>query len=303
MHIGAIKNVLEMSRAANVHVSDAIKRALFWQDLYSCLFVGTTRLVSHRDYEEFTSETFLSLNQGYSIPPGFEKIASSFPAEFVEVLIDLNALCHHVDLRCAPGHLPLHECPIDNFQYNIESRLVDLLSHDRASGQEDFILQACIFACFLIAYQLSTGIWEGCFIPEYCATQVMSLLRKTKDDRRWEHHDFKDLLLWLLFVSGALAKRNRIRLRARNMIHGGCRGFLEITDGRWESMDELLQKFVWSSHSMEKRTRQFWHEIHSPRQDINRSKDEEPILMHPTCIQLRIRQSEQIAGKSIVGAA
>ena len=292
-----------MVKAANIQVSDAIRRALFWQDLYSCLFIGTTRLVSHRDYEEFTGEICLSSSPGFFLPLGFQGIVSVFPAEFLEILIDLNALCCHVDLRCAPGSLPLHECPIDNLQYNIESRLVDQLSHDRASSKEDWILQACIFACFLVAYQLSTGIWEGCFIPEYCATQVMSLLERAEGDGRWEQDAFGDLLLWLLFVCGALAKRSHVRMRARKMIRKCGSELSNKKYGEREPWKAICQNFIWSSHSMEEKCRQFSHEIHSQEDGIIQTKDEEATILHPSCIQLRIRQSGKSAGNPIVGAA
>ncbi|KAF1971725.1 hypothetical protein BU23DRAFT_170683 [Bimuria novae-zelandiae CBS 107.79] len=279
-HIGAVKRVLELTEASNVKVSDAIRRALFWQDLYSCLFVGTTRLFSHRDYEQFNFERLPSSTPGYIIPPGFERIMDGFPDAYLEVVLELNALCTLVDLRCTPGGLPIIEYPIDNFQYCIESRLVDLLSQNKASGAEDFILQACIFACFLVTYKLSTGIWEGCFIPEYCAAQIMSLLDKAKGDIRLEKGGFKKVLLWLLFVSGALAKRSRVRLRAVKMIRDGCRDLLDGMHDDWDSLSGICRTFIWSSHSMERKSWRFWQEVHSPWQGIGRLVEEQPIAMH-----------------------
>ncbi|OAG05726.1 uncharacterized protein CC84DRAFT_732716 [Paraphaeosphaeria sporulosa] len=279
-HLSAIKNVVELTNASNVSISDAIRRALFWQDLYSCLFVGTTRLLSHRDYEETSRETLPSSAAGSFVSPGFENIISDFPGEFAEIMGDLNALCTLVDTRCSPGDLPLRECPIDNFQYYIESRLVDLLSQNRFSGTEDHFLQACIYASFFVTYNLSTGIWEGCFIPEWCATQVMTLLTKTRSDPRWKEERYENLLLWLLFVSGAMAKRNRIRSRAINMVHG-C--FHDLLDGLYDDWDQLLKvmkTFVWSSHSMEQKVWQFWQDLHSPQPGIGRF-EEEIGTMHP----------------------
>ncbi|KAF2446178.1 hypothetical protein P171DRAFT_253923 [Karstenula rhodostoma CBS 690.94] len=273
-HLSAVKNVMELTKTSNVPISDAIRRALFWQDLYSCLFVGTTRLLSHRDYEEVSRETFPSSAPGSFVPLGFAGVISDFPEEFVEIIVDLNALCTLVDIRCSPGALPLQECPIDNFQYRIESRLVDLLSQNRGSNNEDHLFQACIFASFFVTYNLSTGIWEGCFIPEWCATQVMTLLTKTQSDPRWKKDRYKNLLMWLLFVSGAMAKRNKVRSRAIKMIWTRCHDLLGAFSDDWNQLLEVLKTFIWSSHSMEQKVWRFWQELHSPQLGIGRFEEE-----------------------------
>lgn len=252
---------MALTKASNVSVSDAIKRALFWQDLYSCLFVGTTRLLSHRDYEEFSCERFPSAVLGCSLPKGFERIASRFPAEFLEVILDLSALCTMVDLHCGPGRLPIQEYPIDNFQYCIESRLVDLLDQNRKSGAEDVLLQTCIFVAFLVTYNLSTGIWEGCFIPNYCASKVMTLLERTRDDPRWKLDGYKNLLLWILSLIGAMANRSPIRPRAIKMIRFEYDDLLNGMYDDWDRLFEILKTFVWSTHSMEVKIWRFWQEL------------------------------------------
>ncbi|KAJ4303030.1 hypothetical protein N0V90_001921 [Kalmusia sp. IMI 367209] len=273
------KNVLKLTESAHIPVSSTIRRALFWQDLYSCLFVGTLRLLSHHDYEEFTCEKVDSSAPGYYVPSGFERVKTDFPVDFIDIVRDLNALCAAVDKRCTRGGLPIKEYPIDNFQYSIESRLVDLLSQNRSSGAEDYILQACIFAIFLCTYKLSTGIWEGCFIPEYCATQIISLLSKTKGDPRWKQREFKELLLWLLFVSGAMANRNRVRSRAIKTIRSDCYDLLKRMHDEWDTLEHVLRTFIWSNLAMEQNLWQFWQEMHSP-QKVN-SRMDEKIPMHP----------------------
>lgn len=282
MHLGAMKNVLDQTATHNnVEVPDAMRKALFWQDLYSCLFVGTTRLLSHHQYEEYNCESFFSSAPGYFVPRGFTKVISKFPDDFVKILMDLNVLCTIVDMRNPLGEIQIDERPIDNFQYCIESRLVDLISHNRNSGSEDSILQACTFAFFLITYKLSTGIWEGCFISEYCATQIRTLLSKTKNDPRWDAHGFKELHLWLLFISGALAKRKQVRLRAARMIQNDCYGLLSGIIDDWNSLERLCKSFVWSSHSMDQKLWQFWQETRSPQERIIRLEEEETFVMHP----------------------
>jgi hypothetical protein len=279
-HLSAVKKVVDLTKASKVSIPDPIRRALFWQDLYSCLFVGTTRLLSHRDYEEISRETLPSSVPGSFVPLGFKAIISDLPGGFVEVISDLNALCTLVDTRCTPGGIPLQECPIDNFQYHVESRLVDLLSQNRGSEREDHVLQACMLATFLVTYNLSTGIWEGCFIPEWCATQITTLLVKTRNDLRWKRDSYKNLLLWLLFVSGAMAKRSRLRSRVIEVIKTYCHDLVGGLYDNWDRLLGILKTFVWSSHAMEEKIRQFWQELNSP-QPQNGRFEEEIVAMHP----------------------
>jgi len=269
-----------MAKASKVAISDSIRRALFWQDLYSCLFVGTTRLLSHKDYEKFSHDNDLDFAPRSSVPSGFEKLISNFDEEFGSILSALNALCGVVDTRCTPGGSPIKEHPIDNSQYCIESRLIDLLSHVRSLAVEDNIYEACIFACFLSTYKLSTGIWEGCFIPEYCSTQILSLLSRTREDPRWKEDGYKELLVWLLFTSGSLAQRHRIQKRAFKLISETFFSVLQGIHDDWDALEDVLKGFIWSSHAMEQKTWQFWQEMHSPRK-LSYSLDDESVRMHP----------------------
>lgn len=282
MHLDAIKTVLDLTTARKCQFSDTIKRALFWQDLYSCLFVGTTRLLSHRDYEKFSRETISAPAPDSLVPLGFEKLASDFPDEFIDVVRDLNSLCTLVDSRYVSELDTIEQHPIDNLQYCIESRLVDLLSKNRISNAEDLILQACVFASFLVTYKLSTGIWEGCFIPEYCATQVMVLLTKAENDLRWEKEAFQKLSIWLLLVSGSLAQRSRIQSRAISLLQDGCRGHQNITLESWDSLVAVCRDLIWSNCSMEQSTWRFWQKVYSLKQQVGELQYGETVSMHPT---------------------
>lgn len=278
-HLGAVKSVVELTKALNVPVSDAIRRAIIWQDLYSCLFVGTTRVLSHRDYEEIRPEALSTPAPVSLVPLGLDNLISCLPREFTEVMIDLNALCNLIDTRCGRQGLSLEGFPIDTFQYSLESRLVDLLSQDRRSGNDDPLLQVCIFASFFVTYTLSTGIWEGCFIPDWCATQVMIRLEDMHSDSRWRKNHYKNLLLWLLFVSGTMLKRDRIRMQAMKMIRNCYGNFLDGSYDDWDQLRDTLSTYIWSSHSMEPKVRRFWQELHS-RQPRTGYFEENINIMH-----------------------
>jgi hypothetical protein len=230
------------------------------QDLHSCLFVGTTRLLTHKDYPEFCWTRDPNRPGAYVIPAGFDAISRTSSAKFRALLEDLNALCSLVDAECGPGGILIEKLAIDNGQAWIESRLINLLHESRHSGEENSLYNACIFACFLITYKLSTGIWEGCFIPEYCASQILGLVShaiNTSSDKT----DPK-LILWLLFVGGALAKRSRTKLRASVLILSLYREKIEQLHHGWWEVKETLKSFIWSEHTMELKALRFWHELH-----------------------------------------
>jgi len=230
------------------------------QDLHSCLFVGTTRLLSHKNYPEFCWTRDPDRPGAYVVPTGFDTISGTTSSKFRTLLEDLNALCSLVDAKCGSAGISIEKLAIDNGQAWIESRLINLLHESRHSGKENSLYDACIFVCFLITYKLSTGIWEGCFIPEYCASQVLGLVSHAMNISS-DKADPK-LILWLLFVSGALAKRGRTKLRASVLILNLYREKFEQSQHDWRQVKETLKSFIWSKHTMDLKALRFWHELH-----------------------------------------
>ncbi|RYY16366.1 MAG: hypothetical protein EON55_04540, partial [Alphaproteobacteria bacterium] len=49
-HIQGVHTMMKLYKERNVALIDEVQRALFWQDLLSCLMAGTRRLLSHRDF-------------------------------------------------------------------------------------------------------------------------------------------------------------------------------------------------------------------------------------------------------------
>lgn len=151
--------------------------------------------------------------------------------------------------------------PVDNSQAYLETRLVDLLSESSgASICADPIYEACIFAAFLCTYKLSTGIWEGHFVPEFCVSQVLRLITESAHDPRWNLAP--GLLLWLLFVSGGLTERKDVRSRAACWIRTVSGVYVERLLQDWELLKDDLKKFVWSERAMERKVFRVWEELH-----------------------------------------
>jgi hypothetical protein len=224
------------------------------------LFIGTPRLLAQEGYVEFSSDQKLSEYPGYSVPTGFQLIVPTIPLGLGDVLAELNALCHILDDAGGSHDALLNDhFRFENFQYCIQSRSIDLWSETKSSGIQDPIYEACIFTTFLCAYMLSVGIWEGCFIPDYCAIRVLDLIMQAQNDPRLRH--WRELLLWLLVVTGALTRRTVVRAKALMMIRTSFQDVLYGLYEDWEQLAATLKTFVWSNYAMERDVRWFWEEL------------------------------------------
>jgi hypothetical protein len=150
--------------------------------------------------------------------------------------------------------------PINNAQANLESRVVDLLSASRSrSSSNDILYQACLYATYLCTYKLSTGIWEGQFVPEICASRILECVAAFVCEEQLGPG--ANLLFWLLFVSGGMTERHDIRLRAiglmRHRYLEPCRKLLQT----WERVTQELKAFIWCRAAMDARLFRMWAQL------------------------------------------
>lgn len=223
------------------------------------MFFDSPRLLPHEEYTESNDKLDLTLAPGHSVPVGFHSVVEAWHPGYGDILKDVNALCYILDSHSRTGKPPFKNFPIEHFQYGIESRLVNLLDQLRRSVSVDPIYEACIFATFLCTYKIFVGVWDGCFIPDYCASQILGLISQAKDDPRWQQ--WRGLLLWMLFVAGILALKRTVKARAAVTVQDL---FQEQLNGMYESAEQLranLKMFIWSSHAMERESEQFWEEL------------------------------------------
>lgn len=291
MHIRAVDSILKMNRKNNTVVPNAMKRALFWQDLFSCLFAGTMRFFSHKDFPELRHDRSRSpvVLTKHEIP-GFIIFNDYFRPDFTTVLEDLNALCAEVDYCYHIGEPPIAKIEIDNAQAWIESRLIDLLSNKPAVSAEDTIYEASILAAFLSTYKLSTVIWQGCFIPEYVAGRIVGLLSRLSNISHWDTES--ELLTWLLFIGGGLAVRADTRSYCAKLILGPFDQKIGHLHQSWESTKMVLRKFPWSKYIIEPRAFSFWAEVHSEASGFLPHPLRKKSLGHENSASIQIRQVE-----------
>ncbi|KAF2728933.1 hypothetical protein EJ04DRAFT_476485 [Polyplosphaeria fusca] len=268
VQLRAVDEVAKYWRSSKRAHCDLINRALFWQDLMSCVILDTPRFLSYDIFLEFipTRDNCPMVPESHVLRPGLLELTDWLPIKMITLLEDLNALCDLVDTRCTGEDLPVKKMQIDNGQGWLESRLGDCLSELRASGQHNPIYEACIYAAYLSTYKLSTSIWEGILMPEFCASQILRLLQTAGSAARFE--PLSDLVTWLLFAGGTFAANQRTKLAFTRAILGKYRVATERCVASWDALKETLTRFVWCSHVMERPVLRFWDGMH-PENPLN----------------------------------
>ncbi|RMZ71748.1 N-ethylmaleimide reductase [Pyrenophora seminiperda CCB06] len=260
LHLRAMQTMMDLlqAEAEKVELIKQVQRAMFWQDLLSCLIVGTPRLLSHQDYEEWRHPEHLGRPHRLAAPRGFASILNTSPAEFALILQDLRLLCAtHDGCVAKSGKAP----PLDNSQANLESRLVNLLCESRNTAScANPLYEACIFAAYLCTYKLSVGIWNGSFVPELCVDRLLSRLMDAVHDRRCASSP--SLVLWLLFVVGGLTERQSKKIHVKLLLETVFSAQLSLLHQEWGTLKTCLENFIWSEHMMETKIKCFWEQMH-----------------------------------------
>jgi hypothetical protein len=228
------------------------------QDLYGSLLVGTSRILSHEQFPEWCWKQ-IAHTPFHVVPKGFQQLQYRLPATFLDVLADLNAVCGLIDDERMNGRSALYELKIDDAQAWIESRLTNLIAEWRHVGIGDPLYEASLLITFYCTYNLSTAIWEGCYVTHWCSRKALRILSNTTN---WNVcSGSPELLLWLLFAIGALAKKRETRLQASLLILSTYRESLRELHEDWFCLKDILKKFIWSEHTMESKYYEFWTEI------------------------------------------
>ncbi|KAF1994212.1 hypothetical protein P154DRAFT_527224 [Amniculicola lignicola CBS 123094] len=260
VHVEGVQGAIQLGAGTNILICPGINRALFWQDLLGSILVGTARSLSYEFLSRVEWTRDPTRAKTYEVPVGFSSVTGLLSSKFLAVLEDVNAVCTQLDARCLPNDFPINKIEIDSEQAWIECRLVTLLSHWKKLRVVDPVYEACIFATYLCTYKLSTTIWNGSYVPAFCAAQLLRILQRPRDFSRWEDHP--ELLLWLLYVGGAFADNWRTQLKFSTLALNLYRDVVEDLHRDWHLTRETMMTFVWSQHAMERKVREFWDELH-----------------------------------------
>ncbi|KAJ5125678.1 N-ethylmaleimide reductase [Penicillium atrosanguineum] len=126
LHMGAIRQLLDICRRKSVYLSDGIKRAIFWSDLNASVMTGSTRVVDHTTFSELQWKRDPFAPSFFTLPPGFRPQSHLLGEDFVEVLKDVFALQCIRDSAFFGQEDVITMTHIDNHQASIQSRLSHL---------------------------------------------------------------------------------------------------------------------------------------------------------------------------------
>ncbi|KAL4861338.1 hypothetical protein BDV12DRAFT_69636 [Aspergillus spectabilis] len=251
LHMGAVKQLLEMCQAQGVYLTGGIKRAIFWQDLNSSILAGSRRIYDHTTFSElqWTRDPFLP--NFFRLPPGFQTRSYLLAKELIEVLEDLHALQCIRDVPYYSKADVMLMTQINNHTASIQSRFMSL---PRISP-----VQECVhLAAYNCSVMLCCKVWCELVIPSHISTQLLHNLQKTIADPIWDSHP--ELLLWLLYIGGAFAPPGTIRLGYIGLLRSNNATRFESSYQSWPKLLEILKLFIWSEKAFLVAVRGFWEE-------------------------------------------
>ncbi|RMJ07676.1 hypothetical protein BHE90_001100 [Fusarium euwallaceae] len=254
LHMGAIRQLLDVCTAKGVYLSDGIKRAIFWQDLNSSVMTGSKRVVDHTTFSElhWTRDPFSP--NFFILPSGFQAISHLLDQEFIEVLKDVHAMkCIRDNSRIGKGDV-VAMTRIDNHQASIQSRLASLQSSSPIS-------ECCRLAAYLCSTSLRCKIWPASTIPSHLSSRLLYKLQEVIDDPVWD--GCPDFLAWMLHVGGAFALPGAIRSGYLVLLRLNNKTRVRGMHSSWPELFEILKQFIWSDIAFTSPVKTFWEESSS----------------------------------------
>ncbi|KIW18512.1 hypothetical protein PV08_02800 [Exophiala spinifera] len=252
IHLKAIYQLLQSSRVGQVYLTDGIKRAIFWQDLYAHILTASERIVTHElrwERDIFPSDIFV-------LSPGFQRKAHLFPEEFLEVLVDIHAMQSCRDSSFFAYEDTVSMMRVDNQQASVQSKLANL-------PNMPYVVECSRWAAYLAASMLCCKVWRLSVMPPLISSQLLQKLQQEHDESDWYGHS--DLLSWMLYIGGAFAPRGPTRTGYIKLLQKQAEfssEFMHLSLS-WSDLVQDLRQFVWSEKAFSTQVRSFWDEVQS----------------------------------------
>ncbi|KAK8047551.1 hypothetical protein PG996_015615 [Apiospora saccharicola] len=125
LHLGAVRQLLDLCEKESIPLTGGIKRAVFWQDLNAAILLGSSRIVDHTTFSELRWTRDALPADFFAIPVGFQARSHLFPLELLEVLKDVRALQWVRDRPIYSRTNPFEMARINDQIASIQSRLWD----------------------------------------------------------------------------------------------------------------------------------------------------------------------------------
>ncbi|KAI9164011.1 Serine/threonine-protein phosphatase 6 regulatory ankyrin repeat subunit C [Paramyrothecium foliicola] len=254
MHLNAIKQLLAVSRTHGIHLTDQIKRAIFWQDLNSSTMTGSYRIVDHTTFAELQWKRDPFTPSDYVLPPGFRKISHLLTQDLVEILEDINSLGCIRDMAYHGSDDVLSMARIDNQQASIQSRLAELVPTSGA-------MECIRLGAYLSSTTLRCKMWPASIVPSHLSVQLLAKLQTERENPVWDMH--ANILVWLLCIGGAFAPVGTTRIDFINEFLSGWGPSSRLIFRSWPELLVVLKQFIWSDKAFASSAKKFWEEAAS----------------------------------------
>uniref|UniRef100_A0A8H7K2J7 Transcription factor domain-containing protein n=1 Tax=Bionectria ochroleuca TaxID=29856 RepID=A0A8H7K2J7_BIOOC len=256
LHMNAIQHLLGVCQSQGIHLTDAIKRAIFWQDLNSSVMTGSKRIVNHETFTELRWRRDPFAPNDFVLQPGFQRVLQHLNPEFIEILEDIHSLQNVRDSTYFESEDIMSMAQIDNHQASIQSRLVSIPS---TSG----FLECCNIAAYLCSTMLRCKIWRASVFPSQLSLKLLQKLQQESVNSIWDSHP--DLLLWLIYIGGAFAPSGDVREQYLMLLNLHRASRFENRYDEWPEILTIMKQFIWSDKAFLSQVRGFWEEVYQTR--------------------------------------
>ncbi|KAH9904174.1 hypothetical protein F4778DRAFT_734284 [Xylariomycetidae sp. FL2044] len=253
LHMDAIRQLLGICETQNIHLTDGIKRAIFWQDLNSSVATGSRRIVDHQTFSELRWWRDPFTPSAFVLPAGFRRARTPddlLTADFVELLEDVHALqCVREGGRFPAEEFALSMARLDNQQASIQSRLASL------PGGRSAFLECCRLGTYLCSALLRCRIWRTSVVPSHLSLRLLQALQQANQDPIWDTHP--DVLIWLLYIGGAFAPAGDVRTGYMVLLRSNQDTRFKDRFGSWPNVLHVLREFIWSEKAFLSQVKSF----------------------------------------------
>ncbi|KAK7911034.1 hypothetical protein PG985_013515 [Apiospora marii] len=256
LHLGAVRQLLDLCQKEGIPLTGGIKRAVFWQDLNAAILLGSSRIVDHTTFSELQWTREALPADFFAVPAGFQTRSHMFPEALLEVLKDIRALQWIRDSLIYSKQNPFEMARINDQIASIQSRLERLRNF--TPTMECFRL-----AAYICSVMLCCSVWCAAVFP------LLRVLQQTSHDRLWDEDP--DLLLWILTIGGTFAPRGKVRSSYLALLRSNRETRFK---GLYESLPgalEVLKQFIWSDGAFLTHVEAFWDEVGSPERENSSS--------------------------------
>jgi hypothetical protein len=197
-------------------LTSALRRSLFWQDLYASVFLDCERQVDITIlFDHVTWMRQIDLTGAHkNLPAGFHRCRDILPVGLLECIADVVEL---KSLLPTASQLPYHIKyeQLDRMQASLEDRLMRQATVCRKSS---FVAEACRLGVFLYCYCAWTEVWNDRVVLGKLAEKLLDVLETSLAGEiiavTWYAH--LDLFCWLFFSTCRAVELGRHQVQDLN---------------------------------------------------------------------------------------